>query len=247
MPKSCSPTPPSSGPDATCPVSGAAPCAGASAPAPPKTPWVGDMLKIMCPKDRAFLDTLRARGVTITAYRRIYFEDPYYDGATWTTKHFEAGGTTAGTDINMILSSTPENNAATIYHEGIHTGQPARMKWRDKEYQAYVEEDRWRIGHGLPPHEPSFRGKDISGKPVTDEAAIRRFVDKKYPGVTATPSSGAAPEQVIGRTKSGKTIVQRSDGSTYTRRPKKGDSYAGPEITEPPGGMPVNMSELACP
>jgi hypothetical protein len=200
----------------------------------------------MCPKDKAFLDELRARNVTVTAYDRIYFEDPYYDGSKWTTRHFEAGGTTSGTQINMIKNSDPVENAATIYHEGVHTGQPASLPWRDKEYQAYVAEDKWRISHGFPSHDPSFRTTDASGRPVTDEAAVRDFVNREYPGVTSTPSSGSAPEQVIGRTSSGDTIVQRGDGSTYTRPPKMGDSYAGPEVTEPPGGRKVETCQLKC-
>lgn len=197
----------------------------------------------MCPKDKAFLQDLKARGVTVTAYDRIYFEDPYYDGTKWTTKHFEAGGTTSGTDINMIKSSSGEGNAATIYHEGTHTGQPSNMEWRDKEYDAYVKEDRWRISHGLGPHDPSFR--KANGQ--TNEAAIKAFVDKEYPGVTATTSSGGPPEQVIGKDASGKALVRRADGTTYTRKPKKGDSYAGPEISEPPGGRKIDMNQLQCP
>jgi hypothetical protein len=220
---------------------------GAPAPAKKLDPWVRDVLKIMCPKDRAFLDDLRARGVKITAYDRIYFDDPYYNGAKWTTKRFEAGGTTSGTDINLIRSSSATQNAATIYHEGVHTAQPDTLPWRDKEYDAYVSEDRWRISHGLPPHDPAFRSKDALGNPVTDEKAIRAFVDKEYPGVTSAASSGAAPDQIIGRTPDGKTIAQRADGTTYTRAPVRGDSYAGPEVTVPKGGVPVDMAQLKCP
>jgi hypothetical protein len=209
----------------------------------PADPWIRSILAIMCPQDKAFLQDLKARGVTITTYDRIYFEDPYYDGTKWTTKHFEAGGTTSGTDINMLTSSSPEEDAATIFHEGTHTGQPSGMAWRDKEYDAYTKEDGWRISHGLPPHDPSFR--DPSGK--TNQAKIREFVDKEYPGVTAKPSSGGPPEQVVGKTPSGAALVRRADGSTYTRNPKRGDSFSGPENTVPPGGRKIDMNQLQCP
>jgi hypothetical protein len=218
--------------------------AGSVAPAPAK--WIQDVLKIMCPKDKAFLDGLRARGVKITAYDRIYFDDPYYDGTKWTSKRFEAGGTTSDSEINMIRSDVARENAATIYHEGVHTAQPDTMPWREKEYDAYIKEDRWRISHGFPPHDPSFRTKDTTGKEITNEAAVRAMVDKAYPGVTAT-SGGGALEQIVGKTASGNTVVQRADGSRYTRPPKKGDSYAGPEVTVPKGGIRVNMEELKCP
>jgi hypothetical protein len=199
----------------------------------------------MClPEDRAFIEGLLARGVTITAYDRIYFEDPYYDGTKWTTKHFEAGGTTSGTHVNMIRDADAATNASIIYHEGVHTGQPSSMRWREKEYDAYVKEDQWRLAHNLPAHDPSFRTTDASGKEITDEAAVHAFVDREYPGVTVKSDTGVA-EQVIGRTASGDTIVQRDDGTQYTRPPKKGDSFASEdEITEPPGGYPVDLSKL---
>ncbi len=219
---------------------------GPTAGTPPPSPdaWLEDIKRIMShPEDKAFLDDLMARGVTITAFDRIYFEDPYYDGTQWTTKHFEAGGTTGGTSINMIRSASAAENAATIYHEGIHTGQPSALPWREKEYDAYVKEDRWRIAHGLPPHDPSFRTTGADGTPQTNQAAIRAMVDREYPGVSSTSASGAI-EQVIGRTASGDTVVQRDDGSSYTRAPQAGDSFPGPEVTVPPGGVPVDLSKL---
>lgn len=224
--------------------------AGSGGKPPPLSPadvLVRDVLAVMCPKDKAFLQDLKARGVKITAYDRIYFDDPYYDGKKWTTKRFEAGGTTSGTEINMIRSSRASENAATIYHEGVHTGQPGSMEWRDKEYDAYIKEDQWRISHGLPPHDASFRKRDAAGNETTDPAAVRAFVDKEYPGVTSTPSAGGPPEQVIGRTPSGQTKVRRADGTEYTRPPKRGDSFAGKEVTVPKGGIPIDINKLQCP
>jgi hypothetical protein len=78
----------------------------------------------------------------------------------------------------MIRSSSAAENAATIYHEGVHTGQPDSMQWRDKEYGAYTQEEGWAISHGLPPHDPSFRTVDASGHPIPNTAAIRAFVDR---------------------------------------------------------------------
>src|SRR5262249_2652997 len=147
---------------------------------------------------------------------------------------------------NMIRSSSPSENAATIFHEGVHTGQASSMAWRDKEYDAYVKEDQWRISHGLPPHTASFRTVDAAGKPVTDVAAVPAFVDAEYPGVTVS-APGGPPEQVIGKSSSGNTIVERPDGTTYERPPKAGDSFGGPETTVPAGGIPIPISKLQCP
>ena len=74
-------------------------------------------------------------------------------------------------------------------------------------------------------------------------AAVKAFVDKEYPGVSVSGPGGTV-EQVVGRDKDGNSVVERSDGSQYTRPPKAGDSYPGPEITEPPGGVPVDLKKL---
>lgn len=256
MPKSCAADPPDAGPDAAATCGSSLPCSSgpdAGSPCPPPDKWLADMLKVMCPKDAAHLEAMRKKGVTLTAYDRIYFDDPYYDGKKWTTKRFEAGGTTSGKDINLVLTKDPNANAATLYHEGVHTLQPPGMAWRDQEYEAYTKGEQWAIDHGMSESHKGFRTVDASGKPVPDVAAIKKFVDTKYPGVTAAPSpapKGAPPpppDQVIGRTPSGNTILQRPDGTTYNRPPQIGDSYAGPEVTEPPGGRKALTCQLKCP
>lgn len=218
----------------------------AAPPCPPPDPWLAAVLAIMCPADRDFLTALRNRGVTVTAFDRIYFDDPYYDGANWITRRFEAGGSTLGTHINMIRDPVAATNAATIYHEGVHTGQPAAMAWRDKEYEAYTLEEAWRETHGVPSHQADFRNVDALGHASPNVAAIRAFVDTNYPGV-AVAGAGGAPEQVIDRTAGGNTILQRADGTTYNRPPVLGDAYPGPEVTQPPGGAPVLTCQLNCP
>lgn len=248
MPSGCSPSRPSSGPGALAPTGGCTSCAASrgATPCPPPDPWLVRILTHMCPDDSAFLDDLRTRGITVTSYDRIYFDDPYFDGTRWTTRRFEAGGSTSGNRINMISSGNSLHDASTLYHEGIHTGQPASMPWREQEYGAYIAEDQWRARHGLGPSQPGFRTTDSAGRPVTDAVAVRRFVDQEYPGVTSAASSGSAPEQVIGRTPAGQTIVQRGDGTAYTRAPRAGDSYAGPQVTQPPGGRTALPCQLHC-
>lgn len=228
-------------------------------PASGPDPWLRDALAIMCPKDRAFLDDLRARGVTITAFDRIYFEDPIYDGTKWTTKHFEAGGTTSGKDISLVLKPVDKNGvvhemtpaavAETIYHEGVHTGQPSTMQWSEKEYEAYTKSEQWTIDHGLPGR-PGFRTTDGTGKSVPDTKAIREFVDKKYPIAVDKPATPGGPVyKVIGKDASGNSIIQNINDPTdvKTRKPKKGDTFPGDAIEEPPGGRKVKPEDLKCP
>lgn len=143
------------------------------------------------------------------------------------------------------------------------------MSWRDKEYDAYTKTEQFRLKHGMLPHRDEFRKADGT----IDHDAIKAMVDAEYPGVSAAPpvepppvaakppaaAAGAPaakapappppppPEEIIGRTADGKTMVQRADGSTYSRNPREGDAYAGPEITEPAGGIPVDTRLLQCP
>lgn len=228
-------------------------------PCPPPDSWLKDALAVMCPEDTAFLDDLRSRGVTITAFDRIYFEDPYFDGSNWTTKPFEAGGSTLGGDINIVLKHTDkagnvydipsENIAETIYHEGVHTGQPNSMPWREKEYDAYIRTEQWAIDHGLP-GDPTFRTTDASGDVIPNEAAIKAFVDKDYPITLDKPKApGGAVYKVVGRTGSGDSIIQNVKDRTdiKTRPAQKGDTYPGPQIEEPPGGRPAQTCQLKCP
>lgn len=227
--------------------------------APPVEPWLRDALAIMCPKDKAFLDGLRARGVTVTAFDRIYYEDPYYDGTKWTTKHFEGGGSTSGTHINLLskqpdgkggfVDAAPAETAETIFHEGTHTGQPSSMPWSEKEYDAYTRTEQWAIDHGIPGR-PGFRTTDSSGKPVPDTKAIRAFVDKEYPIAVDKPAAPGGPVyKVVGRTPTGDTITQNTNPpyDRKTRPPKAGDTFAGPEIQVPPGGRTVKSDQLKCP
>ena len=252
------------GNDTTSPAAGGGskPAGGCVAPCPLATPepWLRDALAIMCPKDKAFLDGLRTRGVTITAFDRIYYEDPYYDGTKWTTKHFEGGGSTSGTHISLLSKNLddkgnlqdadPSATAQTIFHEGTHTGQPASMPWSEKEYDAYTKSEQWAIDHGLKETFPGFRGKDKSGDPIPDTAAIRKFVDKEYPIAVDKPSTpGGAQYKVVGKTAGGETELRNVNApfDTKTRPPKAGDTFPGPQIEVPPGGRTVPSDQLKCP
>jgi hypothetical protein len=204
----------------------------------------------MCPKDKAFLDDLRARGVTITSFDRIYYEDPYFDGTKWTTKHFEGGGSTSAKHINIVTGgSSPEEVAATIYHEGIHTGQPPSMTWQEKEYEAYTKGEQWAIDHGSPGR-PGFRTTDAKGNPIPDTKAIKKFVDKTYPIAIDKPKAPGGPSyKVIGKTATGDTVIQNinNPADVQTRKPQKGDTFPGPQIEEPPSGRPAESCQLKCP
>lgn len=215
---------------------------------PPIGQWTQDILKVMCPADKAFLQQLKASGVKIKVYDDIYFDDPYFDGHKWTTKRFPAGGTTQGKSVELKRTGNPATDASTIYHEGVHTQQPRGMQPRDAEYEAYTREDAWRLARNLPPRIPGFRTTNAAGQVVTDPAAVRKFVDTKYPGVTVASPTGGAPDRIIGRKPNGDTVLERANGTQYSRPARAGDTYeSNTSVTKPPNGYALDMAKLQCP
>lgn len=222
-----------------------APGGGSSSPPPPNPDqWLLDIKAVFNrPEDKAFLDDLIRRGVKITAFDKIRFDDPFYDGTKWTVKVFDAGGSQNGNSINMIRSASAVENAATIFHEGVHTGQPSSLSWNEKEYDAYTKEEAWRIAHGLPEGHPGFRTTNSAGAVVPNVAAIKTMVDTEYP-IAKSTGAGGVVETVVGVTATGQTKVERSDGTSGVRPPKLGDTFAGPKVTDPPTGLKVDIAKL---
>ena len=211
------------------------------------------MLAILCANDRGLVDDVHNGVITLHGFNRVYFNDPYYDGSTWTTQPFEAAGTSNG-GITIVNGQTNEEAATTLFHENVHHHQPAGWTWPEKEYDAYRQTEQWTIDRGLPSQQDpaggyNFRTTDAHGNTVVDDAEVRRFVNDEYP-VTSTPPPAVGPpppipDQVVGRTASGDSILERADGTTYTRPPQAGDTYSGPQLTE--GTRLIDPSMFVCP
>lgn len=225
----------------------------------PAPQYAAALRKIYCPSDKAFLADLKRRNVELYAYDAIYFANPYYDGTKWVTRRFDAGGVQQGNRINLVRNASIMDDAAIFYHEGVHATQPATMPWRDAEYEAYTKAEEWRIKRKLTPHMDGFQTRDRNGRTVPNTAAIKAYVDENYPGITAEPeppppgmpqppmpTAPPAPDMIVGRLSNGETALQRADGTVYARPPRAGDSYQGEQITEPPGGIRINMDDLQC-
>ncbi len=245
------PTRPNPGPSpgpSTGPSTGPAP-KPAPAPAPAPTPqtaaqrFISSVHPIMCAQDKAALQDLKNNNTVITVYDEIYFEDYKYDGTQWVIEKWPAGGSAGKKRINVVLTASADDNAATLYHEAVHTRQPASMKKPQTEYDAYAKEEQWRIDRGLA--SGGHRKKDASGKDVVDQAAIRKTVDT-YPGMVSAPGGGPS-ETIQKRLPNGNLQIKRANGTLYERAPKKGDTLPGNEVTKPPGGSVVDMTELQCP
>lgn len=153
--------------------------------------WTMDgLLSVLCGTDS---DVVSAAGKTQKVYKvdRVYFEDKKFDGTSWQTELFEAGGTAGGGVITLLSGTSAESAATTLYHEVWHTKQPPGMGWpHPSEDDAYYNTELWTIEKGLPGQVDGsgLRVLDRAGDIVPDKAAIKDFVARAYP-----VSTGAAP------------------------------------------------------
>ncbi len=208
------------------------------------------VLKILCGKDSKIIDQLAKSNIETAD--EVWFEDPYFDGAKWTTKRFDAGGSAdPSSKTIMVLADQPcEEAAVTFYHEVWHQNQPLGMGWPEpSEDDAYYNTELWTIERGLPSQGTKLRTKDsVSGKTVPDKKAIRKMVQKVYPS-PPPPVKGKKQPVPIGQRngpKGPETEVQDPDTGAKSWRPsQKGDTYAGPQKIK--GYKKINPAKWKCP
>jgi len=173
-----------------------------------------------------------------------------FEGGTWVDGGFTSGGSASGTTISVNNDTKCVDAATTFFHEVTHTDQPAAWPGSQKEYDAYIKTEQWRIKKGLPPFEPGFQ-KSVpdpahpgQNKLVPDEAAIKKFVDTNYAYNPPTPVGGGPPPPRVVAISPDGSQVTLSDGTT--RAPKEGDALRLPDT----GGAvleTVDPSKWKCP
>jgi hypothetical protein len=201
------------------------------------------LLKTLCKKNKDVVDHVR-NNVDLYKVDRVYFEDPYFDGSKWTTKHFEAGGTSGGGEITFLSKDSCEDAATTLYHETWHDKQPAGMGWpHPAEDDAYYNTELWTIEQGLPGQAgPRLRTKDAKGKIVPDKTEIARYVDDAYPVPAAPPDWSITDFDA----KTNQTRWRNSKSGAVAWKPSvKGDTTAGPQITK--GKAKIPSKAIKCP
>src|SRR5262245_44706574 len=217
---------------------------GGSRPPPPKpkakincpdTPWdVKCILDIFCKGDSQDREVVK-KMPKLTIHRREKKQVHYkkFKGGTWVDDGFTSGGSALGTKVWVNQDTNCCDAAATFFHEVTHTDQPDTMAGSQREYDAYIKTEQWRIKKGLPPHNPTFRKKVKDPKDpsktieVPDADAIKAKVDKTYAYNPPTPiGGGTPPPSVLGLTPDG-TEVELSDGTT--RPPQEGDAFRLPD------------------
>lgn len=188
------------------------------------------ILKILCKKDKDVVDRARTTQ-KVSKIKRIFFEDPFFDGKKWTTKHFEAGGTAGSNEILFVEGTSCEGAATTLYHEVWHAKQPVGMDWpHPAEDDAYYNTELWTIENGLPSQaHPPLRTVDGKGNIVPDKKAIKTHVDDSYPVQTTAPPGWRIRD--FKKTPPQTKWTNTATGKSEWKASNKGDAMAGPQQT----------------
>jgi hypothetical protein len=200
-------------------------------PATKSAAWtMSCVLGILCPWNKNLVVSVLPTKNIITFDSRD-FPTERWDGATWVAGSFHSGGFTSGNNLGFLNTTSCEDMALTIYHEGWHAQQPAGLTGVvDTEKDAYINTEQWSIAAGIPGQTfndtvlGTTRGLRTTrnGETVVDESAAETLVRQGYGGVSATPG-----ERVLSRVGADQVRVRRPNGSEYTRAAQVGDSVRG--------------------
>ncbi|MFL6211742.1 MAG: DUF4157 domain-containing protein [Pyrinomonadaceae bacterium] len=218
-------------------------------PANRANPWsMACVLGILCPWNRHLVEDVLP-GFNIITFNSRTFPTETWDGAAWRPGTFVSGGFTSGTNMGFLNSTTCEEMALTIYHEGWHAQQASSLTGVvDTERDAYINTEQWSISMGVPGQ--TFRDRTTGtvrglrttrlGETVVDEPAAETLVRQSYGGVSATPG-----ERVLRRVGATDVHVRRPDGTEYDRPANVGESVRG--AVSMPGQHPINPADWNCP
>ncbi len=147
--------------------------------------------KIFCQQDPSVVQDL-AKVSTFKA-KDLMKEVWKYDGKEWKLERKPINGAAGPDDtgkmlIEMDANQSCESAATFIYHELLHTKQPAGMTVQERETEAYTKAEEWCLNHppltqGLQKTEDVLDadGNKIGEKKVVDQEAVKRHVEKNYP------------------------------------------------------------------
>jgi hypothetical protein len=181
---------------------------------------------VICQWSPHTIEVLRTR-ITLKSFDSISWADEQWDGASWVPAPFPGGGYNTGTEIG-VLNSSCEEMSETLYHEVLHAEQPTRQRTTlERESYAYRIGEEFSIAMGLGGR-PSLRSTDAQGRQFADPAKVGAFVATEYPSV---PAGGGGDEIIAKAAAVGQVVVQRPNGTTYTRAASVGEKVPGPRST----------------
>lgn len=195
-------------------------------------PWsMSCILKILCPWNKNLVENVLPKFDIVTFDSRE-FPVETWDGSTWVASTFTSGGFRSGTNMGFLNTTTCEQMAFVIYHEGWHGQQPSSLTGVvELERDAYINAEQWSIDVGIP-GQPDFTSNATGAtesfrttkgtETVVDEAVAERFVRQEYGGVSSVPG-----ERILERVGATDVKVRRPDGTEVVRAAKVGESVRG--------------------
>ena len=189
------------------------------------------VLGILCPWNKHLVENVLPTFNIITFDSRLFPTETWY-GASWDAGTFTSGGFRGGTNMGFLNTTTCEQFAFTVYHEGWHAQQPASLTGVvEVEKDAYINAEQWSISMGVPGQSftdaatgtvRDLRRTSIAGETIVDEAAAEALVRQEYGGVSSIPG-----ERILSRVGASDVRVRRPDGSEYTRPAAVGERVRG--------------------
>jgi peptidoglycan hydrolase-like protein with peptidoglycan-binding domain len=203
-------------------------------------PWnMACVLQILCAWNRHLVENVLP-GFNIITFDSRTFPTETWDGATWVPGTFTSGGFRGGTSMGFLNTTSCEEFAFTIYHEGWHGQQPSSLTGVvDTETDAYVNTEQWSIDMGLP-GQGGLRTTAPNGEEVVDIPAAESLVRHDYGGVSSIPG-----ERILHRVGPTNVRVRRADGTEYERPAAIGESVRGAVVMT--NQTPISSGSWVCP
>jgi hypothetical protein len=188
-------------------------------------PWnMACILEILCPWNKNLVENVLPKFDIITFDSRT-FPTETWDGASWVPGTFVSGGFKGGNKMGFSNTTSCEEFAFTVYHEGWHAQQPSSLTGVvDTEKDAYINTEQWSIDMGVP-GQGGLRTKSGSGEDIVDEAASESLVRGAYGGVSSVPG-----ERILHRVGATNVRVRKPDSTEYERPANPGESIRKPVV-----------------
>jgi peptidoglycan hydrolase-like protein with peptidoglycan-binding domain len=189
------------------------------------------VLGILCPWNKHLVENVLPTFNIITFDTRS-FPTETWNGASWDAGTFTSGGFRGGNNMGFLNTTTCEQFAFTVYHEGWHAQQPSSLTGVvEIEKDAYINAEQWSISMGIPGQTftdaatgtvTNLRTTSIAGETIVDEAAAEKLVRQEYGGVSSVPG-----ERILSRVGASDVKVRKPDGTEYTRPAQVGERVRG--------------------
>jgi hypothetical protein len=148
---------------------------------------IAGVLKELCPSaDKWVVDKLKLSKVLqfdkIVRNWKVYEKTKAGGRGKFVKNHsYEVDGLANSKEKKIWVRTGKKDDEAssTFFHEVTHQDQPDVMPLLEKEFDAWIKEEEFRIRHGLPETSPGFR-TTVGGVVTANVAEIKKYVKEQY-------------------------------------------------------------------